>query len=163
MRFHAGMVAIESRKECSGRTTEGKRRPPGECMPHHTRRAVITGLGVVSALGLDLPSLRDGLRAGRTGIRPLHHFSAPDLPVKLAAEIDDFDAKQFLDKKDRKSLKMMVRTIQLAVAASRLALDDAALPPASRQPERFGVEFGTSAIPGELLDLAEIGRASGRE
>src|SRR5262249_10906675 len=95
-------------------------------------------------------------------IRPLHHFSAPAVPVKLAAEIDGFDAKNFLEKKDRKSLKMMIRTIQLAVAASRLALDDAALNSADGtvNPERFGVEFGTTTIPGELIDLAEAARVS---
>src|SRR5436190_4631975 len=138
----------------------GKRFPSGEGMPQPPRRAVITGLGVVSALGLDLPSLRDALRAGRNGIRPIRHFSASTVPVKLAAEIDGFDARQFLDKKDRKSLKMMVRTIQLGVAASRLALGDASLDTAALNPERFGVEFGTSTIPGELLDLAEAARAS---
>jgi 3-oxoacyl-[acyl-carrier-protein] synthase II len=77
------------------------------------------------------------------------------LPVRIGAEIEGFDARQYLDKKDRKSLKLMVRTIQMAVAGAKLALDHGRLDAARVNAERFGVIFGTGTIPGELIDLSE--------
>ncbi len=91
-------------------------------------------------------------------MRNLQSFDASALPVRIGAEIDNFDPRQYLDKKDRKSLKMMVRTIQLAVAAARLAVDDARLDVGSLDAERFGVIFGNGTVPGELADLGEGAR-----
>jgi 3-oxoacyl-[acyl-carrier-protein] synthase II len=124
------------------------------------RRVAVTGIGVVSPLGLGTGAFAASLRAGACAIRPLRSFDASGLPVRIGAEIDGFDARNYLEKKDRKQLKMMVRTIQLAVAGARLALDDARLDPARTDPERFGVSFGTGTIPGELIDVAPAGQAS---
>ena len=81
-----------------------------------------------------------------------HHpaFDASALPDRIAGEIPDFDAKNYLDKKDRKSLQVMARTIQLAVAAAQLALDDGKVDKAKLDPTRFGVEFGAGLIATEL-------------
>src|SRR5262245_592853 len=107
------------------------------------RRAVLTGIGALTPLGLDLVSIRAALRAGRSGVRPIRTFDTSALPVRFAGEVDGFDAKQYLDKKDRKRLNMMSRTIQLAVAAAKLALDDACLDAAALDPTRFGVVMGS--------------------
>ena len=122
-------------------------------MPLSPRRVVLTGTGVVTPIGLDLSSFAESLLAGRGGIGPLHSFDASALPVRFGGEVRDFDPRNYLDKKDRKSLKMMVRTIQLAVAASRMALADAGLAGGGPDPARFGIVFGTGTIPGDLADM----------
>lgn len=125
-----------------------------------SRRVVVTGIGLVSPLGLTVEAFRDSLATGRSGIRPIRGFDASALPVHFAGEVIDFDAREYLDKKDRKMLKMMVRTIQLAVAAARLALADAGIGPGTLDPARLGVSLGTGTIPGDLLDLGAAARAS---
>jgi 3-oxoacyl-[acyl-carrier-protein] synthase II len=105
-------------------------------------------------------SFAQALRAGKSGVRAVRSFDASALPVRIGGEIDGFDARNYLEKKDRKQLKMMVRTIQLGVAAARLAMDDSRLGPTAVDPARFGVCLGTGTIPGELADLALAARAS---
>lgn len=131
-------------------------------MASSARRVVVTGIGLITPIGLTLPAVAAALAAGRGGIRRLHHFDPSGLPVQIGAEIDGFDARDYLDKKDRKALKMMVRTIQLAMAAARLALADAGLAAGQVDPLRLGVSAGTATVPGELLDLGAAGRASYR-
>jgi 3-oxoacyl-[acyl-carrier-protein] synthase II len=122
-------------------------------MPASQRRVVVTGTGVVTPIGLDLSSFAESLLAGRGGIGLLSSFDASALPHRIGGEVQGFDPRNYLEKKDRKALKMMVRTIQLAVAASRMALQDAGLPPGSFDPARFGLSFGTGTIPGEMTDI----------
>ncbi len=124
------------------------------------RRVVVTGLGVVCPLGSDLATLRHALREGRSAVRPIRGFDAAALPVRIAAELDGFDARNYLDKKDRKLLKMMARVVQIAVAASRLALDDAQLKTPLADPNRLSVVFGIGTIPGDPADLGPACRAS---
>jgi 3-oxoacyl-[acyl-carrier-protein] synthase II len=129
-------------------------------MTSPSRRTVITGVGVVNPLGLNATAFWESLRAGRSGIQKLLHFDASHLPCRIAGQVTDFDAKQYLDKKDRKNLRMMARGIQLAVAAAQLALDDAKVDKAKLDPTRFGVEFGAGMIATELVELAEAARVS---
>lgn len=124
------------------------------------RRVVLTGLGVVSPLGLDLASFRQGLRERKSAVRLVRSFDASSHSIQIAAELDGFDARNYLEKKDRKSLKMMARTVQLAVAASRLALDDAGLGTPLADPTRLGVVFGIGTIPGEPSDIGPACRVS---
>jgi 3-oxoacyl-[acyl-carrier-protein] synthase II len=128
-------------------------------MPY-SRRIVVTGIGVVSPLGQTRAAFADSVRTMRSGVRRIGMFDPSTLPVQIAAEIPDFDARLYLDKKDRKSLKMMARTVQFAVAASRLAFDDSGLTPAGYDPTRFGVVFGSSTLPGEMTELAPVAVAS---
>jgi 3-oxoacyl-[acyl-carrier-protein] synthase II len=124
------------------------------------RRTVITGLGVITPLGHGAVPFWEALRAGRGGIRPVTSFDASALPARFGGEIRDFDALEYVEKAQRKRLKMMARTIQFAVAAARLAADDAGLGAAPPDPERFGVIFGAGTIPGNLADLAAAARVS---
>jgi 3-oxoacyl-[acyl-carrier-protein] synthase II len=124
------------------------------------RRAVVTGIGVVSPIGRDLASFWSSLSQGRSGIKPIQAFDPGGLPVRIAGEIVGFDAKQYVDKKDRKSLRMMARSIQLAVVAAQLALDDCKIDKAKIDPTRFGVEFGASLIASELEELAVASQVS---
>jgi 3-oxoacyl-[acyl-carrier-protein] synthase II len=129
-------------------------------MTASTRRAVITGIGVLSPIGLDAASFWQSLQAGKSGIRSISIFDASGLPSRIAGEIPDFDAKKFVDKKDRRALKMMARTIELAVSAAQLALNDGKVDKSKLNPERFGVEFGASLIASELPELADAARIS---
>jgi 3-oxoacyl-[acyl-carrier-protein] synthase II len=122
-----------------------------------SRRVVLTGLGVVSPLGLDLRAFRQALCERKSGVRPIASFDPAGLPIRIAAEVQGFDARDYLEKKDRKSLKMMARTVQLAVAAARMALEDAGLRPAHLDPARLGVTLGVGTIPG---DVGEEGPAA---
>jgi 3-oxoacyl-[acyl-carrier-protein] synthase II len=124
------------------------------------RRAVITGVGAVTPVGVGAAPLWEALRAGRGGVRPITSFDASALPTRFGGEIRDFDARDYVARPERKRLKVMARTVQLAVAAARLAADDAALVPGSLDPGRFGVVFGAGTIPGDLADLGPAAQAS---
>jgi 3-oxoacyl-[acyl-carrier-protein] synthase II len=129
-------------------------------MAASTRRAVLTGLGVITPIGQDPVSLWESLRGGRGGIHAITSFDASALPTRFAGEIPDFDAKRYLDKSARKSLRVMARTIQLAVSAAQLALDDSKVDKAALDPARFGVEFGSGLIASELEEMGDAALAS---
>lgn len=125
-----------------------------------SRRVVITGIGVTSSIGLGAAPFWDSLSHGRTGIQPITVFDASGLTTRIGGQITGFDAKLFIDKKDRKSLRVMARAIQLAVSAAQLALDDAHVAKDQLDPTRFGVEFGAGLMPTELDELAAASRVS---
>jgi 3-oxoacyl-[acyl-carrier-protein] synthase II len=124
-------------------------------MSASSRRVVITGIGIISPIGLDAASFWRALQQGQSGVRPIGTFDASGLPVRIAGEIPNFDAKNFVEKKDRRGLKVMARTIQLAVAGAQRALDDGKVDKSKLEPTRFGVEFGAGLIATELPDLIE--------
>jgi 3-oxoacyl-[acyl-carrier-protein] synthase II len=89
------------------------------------RRVVVTGMGVVTALGSNVETTWAGLLAGRSGIRPIGSFDPSRLTARIAAEVQDFDASGVMDRKD---LRRTDRYIQLALVAAREAMDQAGLP-----------------------------------
>jgi 3-oxoacyl-[acyl-carrier-protein] synthase II len=109
---------------------------------------------------LDLASCWEMLRQGRGGIRTIKSFDPSGLPVRFAGEIAGFDAKNYVEKKDRKNLRMMARSIQLAVAGAQLALTDSAIDKEKIDPTRFGVEFGASLIASELEEMGTAAQVS---
>jgi 3-oxoacyl-[acyl-carrier-protein] synthase II len=117
-----------------------------------TRRTVLTGVGVVTPLGT-AAEFWAALAAGRSGVRPIASFDASPLPAHFAAAVENLDPRDYLDKNARKRLNIMPRTVQFAVAAARMAADDAGLTAAALEPERFGVVFGGGTVPGDLADL----------
>jgi 3-oxoacyl-[acyl-carrier-protein] synthase II len=121
---------------------------------------VITGIGVISPIGTGPDSFWQSLQEGKSGIKPICTFDASGLPVRFAGEVPDFDAKDFVDKKDRRGLKVMARTIQFAVAGAQLALNHGAVDKSKLDPTRFGVEFGAGLIASELPDLVDAARVS---
>jgi 3-oxoacyl-[acyl-carrier-protein] synthase II len=125
-----------------------------------TRRAVITGLGIISPVGVTPAAFWSSLLEGKSGIKPISSFDTSGLPVHIAGEIPDFDAKDYVEKKDRRGLKVMARTIQLAVAGAQRALDDGAVDKGRLDRSRFGVEFGAGLIASELPDLMDAARVS---
>ena len=107
------------------------------------RRVVITGMGCVTPLGIGREAYWNGLVAGKSGVRRIEAFDPSSFPVQIAAEIPSFDWQSQLNPKDRKHVP---RTVPLALAAAREALEDARLFPddLSLDDRRaIGVELGT--------------------
>ena len=104
---------------------------------YEQKRVVITGVGVVSPIGIGKSAFWHSLTTGHAGIGRLRSISGDDLPCKLAAEIHDFDPLRYLPEK--KHLKVMSRDIQLGVAAAALAMTDADLERNEVDPDRLGV------------------------
>jgi 3-oxoacyl-[acyl-carrier-protein] synthase II len=125
-----------------------------------SRRVVLTGIGVTTPIGLGVTTFWESLSQGRSGIKAVTTFATEGLPTRIGGVIDGFDAKNYIDKKDRKSLRIMARAIQLAVAAAQLALDDSKIDKEKLDPTRFGVEFGAGLMPTELEELIAASRAS---
>src|SRR5919106_3406577 len=109
------------------------------------RRVVITGMGAVSPLGNDLPSTWRAALAGESGIDFIQSFDASGFPVRVAAEVKDFETPDVVSTKEARRLD---RNVLLALAAGKEALDDASLD-SQYEPERVGITFG-SAIGGFL-------------
>ena len=107
------------------------------------RRVVITGMGCVTPLGIGREAFWRGLIAGESGVRRIAAFDPSSFPVQIAAEVPSFDWEAQLNPKDRKHVP---RTVPLALAAAREALEDAKLFPNDLSLEErraFGVELGT--------------------
>src|SRR5262245_49747804 len=124
------------------------------------RRVVVTGLGLVTPIGIGTAPFWDSLQSGSGGIGPIRAFDVSNLPTRIAAEIQGFDAKKYVDKKDRKSLRVMSRPIHLAVAAAQLALDDSKIDKSKLDPTRFGCEFGAGLLPTEPEELGPASMVS---
>jgi len=130
-------------------------------MPTTTRRAVFTGLGVLSPIGCDAASFWSSLRAGRSGIRTVQQFDASDLYCHMAGEIPDFDAKKIVPKEHRKRLNQMGRAVQLGFAGAALAWENAKGPLKGQiDPFRYGVEFACMMVATELEDLVRASKTS---
>src|SRR3990170_6039626 len=104
------------------------------------RRVVITGLGLVTPVGLDVESSWRALQAGKSGIAPITRFDPEGLETKIAGEIPAFDPLQYLD---RKEVRRTDRFAQFSVASATQALKDAKLETTADVAPRVGVIFGS--------------------
>lgn len=120
-------------------------------------RVVVTGVGVVSPIGIGREAFWNALQQGRSGIRPLSAFRTDGLSSHLAAEVADFRPEEHVYHK--KFLKVMARDIQLGVSAASMAMKDAGLPRGSVDPDRLGVDFGAGHISATPDDLTEAARS----
>lgn len=117
------------------------------------RRVAITGLGVVAPNGVGKGAFWTACTNGQSGVRSIQSFDATSHPVRIAAEVPDFDMNPFVPSCHRKSLKIMGRAAKWGVAAAGLAVLDSGLELANENPERLGVVMGTGLVP---IDLPEI-------
>ena len=108
------------------------------------RRVVVTGIGLVSSLGVGTQATWEGLLAGQSGAGPITKFDASAFSTRFAAEVKGFDPLAFVDKKDVKKMDVF---IQYAIAASQFAVDDARLAVTPEMAPRVGV-FIASGIGG---------------
>ncbi len=108
------------------------------------RRVVVTGIGLVSAVGVGTQATWEGVCAGRSGVAPITKFDAAAFAARIAAEVKGFDPLQYVDKKD---VKKMDTFIHYAIAASQFAVADAGLVIGPENATRVGV-FIASGIGG---------------
>src|SRR5687767_12721406 len=104
------------------------------------RRVVITGIGAITPLGLDVATTWDALVQGRSGVAPIATFDIEDLDVKIAAEVKGFDPLDYFEKKEARRID---RFAQLGMAAADEAIRDADLVITPENADRIGVLTGS--------------------
>ena len=104
------------------------------------RRVVVTGLGLVTPLGIGVEKTWPAIIAGTSGVGRITRFDASDLPSQIAAEVKDFDPADFIEKKE---IKKMDKFIQFGVAAAKMAVEDSGLRITDAIAERVGVYVGS--------------------
>jgi len=107
---------------------------------NHKRRVVITGIGLVTPLGVGIETNWEALLAGRSGIRTVTRFDLTGFPVRIAGEVSNFDVQQFIDKKEARKMDLFVH---YAIAAADLAIKDAGIDLAKLEGENTGVYVGS--------------------
>ena len=123
------------------------------------RRVVVTGMGVISPLGNDLDTFWNNLKEGNIGIGPLTRFDTANYKVKLAAQVQDFDPKNYMEPKTARRMELFS---QYAVAAAFMAVQDAGLSMEKEDAARVGVSVGSGigslqAVEREYVRLVEKG------
>ena len=124
-------------------------------MDHHGghRRVVVTGIGLVSPLGVGTEQTWQAILAGRSGIAPITPFDPSRYSTRFAGEVKDFDPLEWLDNKD---LKKCGRFIQFALAGASMALAGSRLRIDDGNASRVGVTIGSGIrIPDSRCDLRE--------
>ncbi|QVY62881.1 beta-ketoacyl-ACP synthase II [Cytobacillus gottheilii] len=104
------------------------------------RRVVVTGIGAVTPLGNNAQTSWGNVKEGKSGVGPLTRLNADEYPAKVAAEVKDFNAEEFIDRKDARK---MDRFTHYAIAASLMAVEDAKLEINDQNAERIGVWIGS--------------------
>jgi len=123
------------------------------------RRVVITGIGVISPIGIGAKSFWDNLLAGKVGVRRIASFDPSGLPSQIAGEVPAFKIGEFVPKSYRKATKVMARDIELAVVAADDAFKDAGLQSRAYTDNptiptaRFGCNIGAGLISVDLNEL----------
>jgi len=106
----------------------------------NSRRVVVTGMGLVTPLGVGVDASWKALLEGKSGIGTIRTFDSSDLPVHIAGEVKDFDPAPYIEAKE---IKKMDRFIHFAVAASTMAMEEAGLKVTGENAERVGVIIGS--------------------
>jgi 3-oxoacyl-[acyl-carrier-protein] synthase II len=104
------------------------------------RRVVVTGIGLICAVGNSTEETWKNLLAGKSGVTRITHFDASQFACQIAAEVKNFDPLNFVEKKE---LKKMARFIHLALAASEEAINTSGLQITPQNAERVGVHIGS--------------------
>jgi 3-oxoacyl-[acyl-carrier-protein] synthase II len=104
------------------------------------KRVVITGMGVISPVGIGLENFWNALIEGKSGIVPVTRFDTNGIATKIAGEVNDFEPKDYIDKKE---VRRMDRFTQFAVSAALMAMKDANFSQEEVDSERVGVILGT--------------------
>ena len=131
------------------------------------RRVVITGLGVVSPLGLTVGEFWQGLLEGRCGIAAIGAFDASEFPCRLAGEVPEYKLRDYVPKSYRKATKLMSRDIELSVIAADEAFKNAGVTTKASDsgsltfdPTRLAISFGAGLISCDLNELAACAATS---
>ena len=103
-------------------------------------RVVVTGMGAITPIGNDVESFWNGLKNKQIGIGPITYFDTTDYKCKLAAQVKDFNAEDYMDPKAARRMELFS---QYAVAAAKQALDQAGIDMTKEDPYRVGVSVGS--------------------
>jgi 3-oxoacyl-(acyl-carrier-protein) synthase len=125
------------------------------------RRIAITGIGMVTPVGNDARSTWAGLRAGRSGLAQIRSFDASGFPVRIGAEIKDFDFEAAAD--DHKLLKFAGRSHRFALCAAREALKDAGIRPEESTRDRWGCSVGAGMMGVAFSELESVHNFCGKD
>lgn len=113
------------------------------------KRVVVTGVGVVSPIGIGKEAFWRSLISGKCGIGQITHFDASSYPCKFAAEVNDFQATDFLPPK---SARRISRGTQFAIVSTQKALEDAQLDLSKEDPYQIGLSYGTALGPMDIYE-----------
>ena len=105
-----------------------------------SRRVVVTGMGAITPIGLNVDEFWNSIKEGKTGFGEITKFDASEYKCKLAAEVKGFEGKNFMDFKAAKRMELFC---QYAVAATKEAMEDAGLDMTKEDPFRVGVSVGS--------------------
>ena len=122
------------------------------------RRVVVTGLGLICGVGHTAPEIWKGLLAGKSGMGPILAFDTTDHPVRFAAEVKNFDALLFVDKKEARK---MGRFIHFALAATHEAMEHSGLKVTPEISERVGVHIGSGIGGFDVIEREHIAMLKG--
>jgi 3-oxoacyl-[acyl-carrier-protein] synthase II len=114
-----------------------------------SRRVVVTGVGLLTPLGIGTEATWEGLRTGRSGIGPITQFDAAAFACRIAGEVKGFDPAQYIEKKE---IKKMARFIQFAIAAADCALSNSGLRITPENAEQVGVFIGSGIGGFEVIE-----------
>ena len=114
-----------------------------------SRRVVVTGVGLLTPLGIGTEASWEAIRAGRSGIARITQFDPADFSCQIAGEVKGFDPTQYIEKKE---IKKMGRFIQFAIAAADFALKDSGLKVTPENEERVGVYIGSGIGGFEVIE-----------
>ena len=133
-------------------------------------RVVVTGLGAISPLGLNVEDMWAGLCSGKCGIDRINAFDPAGFTCKLAGQVPEFIIRNYVPKAHRKGIKLMSRDIKLAVVAANEATGDSGLITRAIDPEninvnpqRMGINLGAGLISCDLVEIAPAVAASAAE
>ena len=116
-------------------------------------RVVVTGLGAITPIGNDVNTFWTGLKEKKIGFGPITAFDTTEYKAKLAGEVKEFDAKQYMDPK---AARRMERFSQFAVAAAKMALDDANINMETENPYRVGVSVGSGVGSLQIIEKEHV-------
>src|SRR5262245_13095240 len=120
------------------------------------RRVVVTGLGIVAPNGIGKTAFWQACCEGKSGVGPVRSFDSSQHPVRIAAEVQDFDLSPYLRNGLKRSVKIMGRAARFGVAAAGIVLEDSGLELDKVTPERVGVALGTGVVPYDMNEIAPL-------
>jgi 3-oxoacyl-[acyl-carrier-protein] synthase II len=119
-----------------------------------SRRVVVTGVGIITALGEGTAPFWEALQAGRSGIAQYASAEIKTKPWCWGGEVQGFDGISCISPKQKKFVKVMSRDIKLSLVACRFAMEDSGLTKENISGERFGLSLGASLINNDINELA---------
>jgi len=134
-----GLIESAMKKLLLGKKEGGDKVVSIHIKKPHKRRVVITGIGIISPVGIGKEAFWQAISSGKSGVGRITSFDPSNLPVQIAAEVKDFDASQYMSFKE---IKQTDRATQFALSSAKMAIEDANLDLEKEDKEKIGVIIG---------------------